>query len=108
MFCHDLILIQFLVYLILKFQRIHLFVLLISFFFEKQSAPYAAKKAFLANRVGDFGFLLGISIQFLFDGVDKTKTRIGIGVFAVFLLLGAGLMFLVKEDLRKYNFEKEE
>ena len=34
--------------------------LLIGFWFERASAADACKKAFLANRVGDFGFLLGI------------------------------------------------
>ena len=34
--------------------------LLIGFWFEKPSAADAAKKAFFTNRIGDFGFLLGI------------------------------------------------
>ncbi len=34
--------------------------LLIGFWYEKASAADAAKKAFLTNRVGDFGFMLGI------------------------------------------------
>ena len=34
--------------------------LLIGFWFEKPSASDAAKKAFITNRLGDFGFLLGI------------------------------------------------
>ena len=34
--------------------------LLIGFWFEKNSAADAAKKAFLTNRIGDFGFILGI------------------------------------------------
>ncbi len=34
--------------------------LLIGFWFEKPSAADAAKKAFFSNRLGDFGFLLGI------------------------------------------------
>ncbi len=34
--------------------------LLINHYFERQSAADASKKAFIANRVGDFGFLLGI------------------------------------------------
>ena len=34
--------------------------LLIGFWYEKPSAADAAKKAFLTNRLGDFGFLLGI------------------------------------------------
>jgi NADH-quinone oxidoreductase subunit L len=36
--------------------------LLIGFWFEKSSAADAAKKAFLTNRLGDFGFLLGILV----------------------------------------------
>ena len=34
--------------------------LLIGFWYEKKSASDAGKKAFIVNRVGDFGFLLGI------------------------------------------------
>ena len=34
--------------------------LLIGHWFQKESAADAAKKAFLSNRVGDFGFLIGI------------------------------------------------
>jgi NADH-quinone oxidoreductase subunit L len=36
--------------------------LLIGFWYERASAADACKKAFLTNRVGDFGFLLGIII----------------------------------------------
>lgn len=35
--------------------------LLIGFWFKKESAVFANLKAFLVNRVGDFGFLLGIA-----------------------------------------------
>ncbi|HZB89013.1 MAG TPA: NADH-quinone oxidoreductase subunit L [Terracidiphilus sp.] len=34
--------------------------LLIGFWFQKQSAADAGKKAFVVNRIGDFGFLIGI------------------------------------------------
>ncbi|MGB6973360.1 MAG: NADH-quinone oxidoreductase subunit L [Terracidiphilus sp.] len=34
--------------------------LLIGFYFQKQSAADAGKKAFVVNRIGDFGFLIGI------------------------------------------------
>jgi NADH-quinone oxidoreductase subunit L len=34
--------------------------LLIGYYFEKKSAGDAAKKAFVVNRIGDFGFLLGL------------------------------------------------
>jgi len=37
--------------------------LLIGFWFEKPSAADAAKKAFFTNRLGDFGFLLGILVM---------------------------------------------
>jgi NADH-quinone oxidoreductase subunit L len=44
--------------------------LLIGFWYEKPSACAAAIKAFLVNRVGDFGFALGIfGVYFLFDSV---------------------------------------
>jgi NADH-quinone oxidoreductase subunit L len=38
--------------------------LLIGFWFEKASAADAAKKAFITNRLGDFGFMLGILVIF--------------------------------------------
>jgi NADH-quinone oxidoreductase subunit L len=34
--------------------------LLIGFYFEKKSAADAGKKAFIVNRIGDFGFLIGM------------------------------------------------
>ena len=44
--------------------------LLIGFWFKKPSASAAAIKAFVVNRVGDFGFLLGIfAIYVIFDAV---------------------------------------
>jgi NADH-quinone oxidoreductase subunit L len=44
--------------------------LLIGFWFKKPSANAAAIKAFVVNRVGDFGFLLGIfGVFVLFDAV---------------------------------------
>ena len=36
--------------------------LLIGFWYTRESAIYASLKAFLVNRVGDFGFLLGIAL----------------------------------------------
>lgn len=40
--------------------------LLIGFWFKKESAIFANLKAFLVNRVGDFGFLLGIGLIFMY------------------------------------------
>ncbi|MCP4469704.1 MAG: NADH-quinone oxidoreductase subunit L [Gammaproteobacteria bacterium] len=42
--------------------------LLIGFWFKKETAIYANMKAFLVNRVGDFGFLLGIAVLLMFTG----------------------------------------
>ncbi len=42
--------------------------LLIGFWFEKASAADAAKKAFITNRLGDFGFMLGILMIFVAAG----------------------------------------
>ena len=45
--------------------------LLIGFYYRKDSAADAGKKAFLFNRVGDAGFLLGLALLFsLFGRVD--------------------------------------
>ncbi|WP_336288498.1 NADH-quinone oxidoreductase subunit L [Bartonella sp. CB60] len=45
--------------------------LLIGFWFQRASANKAAMKAFVVNRVGDFGFLLGIfSIFVLFQSIN--------------------------------------
>ena len=41
---------------------------LIGFWFKKESANTAAIKAFVVNRVGDFGFALGIFLIFYFFG----------------------------------------
>ncbi len=38
--------------------------LLIGYWYEKQSASDAGKKAFVVNRIGDFGFLIGIFLIF--------------------------------------------
>ena len=42
--------------------------LLIGFWHHKESAVEASLKAFLVNRVGDFGFLLGIGLVLAFSG----------------------------------------
>ncbi|MCG3127137.1 MAG: NAD(P)H-quinone oxidoreductase subunit 2, chloroplastic [Phycisphaerae bacterium] len=42
--------------------------LLIGFWFEKKSASNAAMKAFITNRVGDFGFLIGMMLVYVYLG----------------------------------------
>ena len=53
--------------------------LLIGFWFEKPSAADAAKKAFLTNRVGDFGFLIGIlMVWILFQTVSFSELQLNV------------------------------
>ena len=48
--------------------------LLIGFWFKRESAIFAGLKAFLVNRVGDFGFLLGIAaVVYLFGSLDYSE-----------------------------------
>src|SRR3546814_21157276 len=42
--------------------------LLISFWYTRPTAIFANMKAFLVNRVGDFGFILGIGLLFAYSG----------------------------------------
>ena len=48
--------------------------LLIGFWFHKQSAADAGKKAFIVNRIGDAGFLLGMFLIFVTFGSLDFRT----------------------------------
>ena len=72
--------------------------LLISFWSEKKSASKAGNKAFILNRIGDFGFLIGLmmilnyfeTFNFLSIFEDTLKTRPeNLDLIILFLLLGA-------------------
>jgi NADH-quinone oxidoreductase subunit L len=76
--------------------------LLIGFWYEKQSATDAGKKAFIVNRIGDFGFLLGMftlfavfgSLDFttIFSGAEANKA---VEVFGVNGIMLATLLLFV-------------
>ncbi len=54
--------------------------LLIGFWFKKETAIFANMKAFLVNRVGDFGFLLGIAaILMYFNTLDYATVFSNVG-----------------------------
>ncbi|HEV8607617.1 MAG TPA: NADH-quinone oxidoreductase subunit L [Tepidisphaeraceae bacterium] len=62
--------------------------LLIGFYFERPAAREAAKKAFLVNRIGDFGFGLGIMLIFVIFGTvsffgDGAGTNSGVLELAI-------------------------
>jgi NADH-quinone oxidoreductase subunit L len=69
--------------------------LLIGFWYEKQSASDAGKKAFVVNRIGDFGFLLGMFLIFWTFGTLNfrevfalaSKYPVGSGVITATTLL---------------------
>lgn len=65
--------------------------LLIGFWYQKPSACAAAMKAFIVNRVGDFGFLLGIFLVFVLTGTvafDQIFPQISGLTTQTFRLLG--------------------
>ena len=76
--------------------------LLIGFWFEKPSAGDAAKKAFITNRLGDFGFLLGILMVWSLLGslnfgalnsiVTANSAALGCGATLAGLLIFCGAM----------------
>ena len=57
--------------------------LLIGFWFEKKSASDAGKKAFIVNRIGDFGFILGVLLAFVqfgtldFQQIARAASQLG-------------------------------
>ncbi len=68
--------------------------------FEKGTVPQAAKKAFVVNRIGDFGFLLGMFLIFMtFDSLNFQEvfskansfpvSETTFSLIAVFLFIGA-------------------
>ncbi|HKP92851.1 MAG TPA: NADH-quinone oxidoreductase subunit L, partial [Chthoniobacterales bacterium] len=71
--------------------------LLIGHWFERRSAAEAAKKAFLTNRVGDFGFMLGILMAWAATGsvvFGEMQSQIGrITSYPGYLTISALLIF---------------
>ncbi len=71
--------------------------LLIGFWHHKESAVEANFKAFLVNRVGDFGFLLGISLVLMYFGsLDYAEVFASLGqVSGVTMLDGASVITVI-------------
>ncbi len=67
--------------------------LLIGFWYNRKSATDAAMKAFIVNRVGDFGFTIGIILIWLnfgalgFTEVFPQADKIGVGLLTMITLL---------------------
>ena len=57
--------------------------LLIGFWYERKSASDAGKKAFIVNRIGDFGFILGVLLLFLrFGTIDFQEVASAVAAIA--------------------------
>ncbi|MDG2395778.1 NADH-quinone oxidoreductase subunit L [Candidatus Thioglobus sp.] len=71
--------------------------LLIGFWHHKESAVEANLKAFLVNRVGDFGFLLGIALVLMYFGsLDYMEVFASLGnVAGVTMLDGASVITVI-------------
>ncbi len=71
--------------------------LLIGYYFHKKSASDAAKKAFVVNRVGDFGFLIGLFVLYWTLGSHGvwTVNFLEIGKNAHLLGMGSTVVTLV-------------
>ena len=76
--------------------------LLIGFWYQKKSASDAGKKAFIVNRIGDFGFVLGVLLTFVrfgtldFQQVARSLANLGtettfgtVSVITLLLFVGA-------------------
>jgi NADH-quinone oxidoreductase subunit L len=72
--------------------------LLIGFWFKRPTAIYANLKAFLVNRVGDFGFVLGIGLVFAYFGTlryaEVFAAAPGMAATTIELLPGSPWMLL--------------
>jgi formate hydrogenlyase subunit 3/multisubunit Na+/H+ antiporter MnhD subunit len=69
--------------------------LLIGFWFNKPTAIFANMKAFLVNRVGDFGFILGIGLIAAFAGtLNYTEAFAKTGELATLTLPGTEWMLV--------------
>lgn len=73
--------------------------LLIGFWYDRPAAARAATKAFVINRIGDFGFLVGLLLTFYTFGtgnIEEISTRAGLefGVDAPVLKLLCLLFFI--------------
>ena len=75
--------------------------LLIGFWFTKESAAAAGKKAFIVNRIGDFGFLIALFLLIQhFGSLDFTKVfsavqQIGVEKDGAGLLTAVALLLMV-------------
>jgi NADH-quinone oxidoreductase subunit L len=70
--------------------------LLISFWYTRPSAATAGKKAFLMNRVGDAGFVLGIFLMFATLGTTQySEVFSGVGGLTSTTVLILGLLLLL-------------
>src|SRR4029077_4815538 len=75
--------------------------LLIGFWFTKDSAASAGKKAFIVNRIGDFGFLIGLFLliqhfgSLHFAQVVRKVAQLPAGADTESLLTPVGILLMI-------------
>jgi len=62
--------------------------LLIGYYLDRAEAAPAAKKAFIANRIGDWGFVLGIMLIFFMTGTISFFAKPDLGVASALQVIG--------------------
>src|SRR5438067_1564934 len=75
--------------------------LLIGYWYEKKSASDAGKKAFITNRIGDWGFILGVFLIYSMFGAFDLMTH---AFFKALLFLGSGSVIHAmagEQDMRR-------
>src|SRR6267143_1881683 len=98
--------------------------LLIGFWFQKKSASDAGKKAFIVNRIGDYGFILGVLLVFTrfgtldfqevaraVSGLSPETTFGTISLITLLLFIGSGAVIHAlagEQDLRRMGGLKHE
>ena len=81
--------------------------LLIGFYTERKSASTAANKAFIMNRVGDFGFLIGLMVVWTYFGTFKFADTVDVdghvvqaGLFHMLPRAADGNVIIYKGDAK--------
>jgi NADH-quinone oxidoreductase subunit L len=68
--------------------------LLVGFWFEDDAKAYAGRKAFVVNRIGDFGFLIGVFVLFQATGTVSFASLSGVGLPLATASAAAALLFV--------------
>jgi NADH dehydrogenase subunit L (EC 1.6.5.3) len=81
--------------------------LLIGYYYDTDYAPAAGLKAFIVNRIGDMGFLIGIFLVIANFGTvhfGKLSSAVSTGPVSITLMTGITLMFLSVRQENQHRY----